>query len=135
MQPGRKALPPSVKKSRGTLLSKDKNRFEIPVTENAPVMPDFMKLDVDARAVWKEMFPRASAVGVNFIDSEIFARYCVHVSRARTTMRDGGTLTAQMLHVLRQYEELLRMAGPKSRVGVRSLDARKNPFGNNGKRG
>lgn len=137
MKPGRKADPPSAKEARGTLRPfRDGMKTEVLVPGDPPVQPDYMT--AEAIDVWQEVIGRVMAAGVTEIDSALLARYCSLEALVRKAFNAGGDPPpAAYLTVCRQYEELLRIAGPKSRVGGGGqVDAAKasNPFARNGHR-
>ncbi|MFV0623786.1 hypothetical protein ACBY01_07225 [Sphingomonas sp. ac-8] len=138
MQRGRKADTPGAKEARGTLRPfRDAGKTEIIVPGLPPVQPDY--LTAEAIDVWHEVLPRAMATGVTEIDSAMFARYCSLEALVRKAFNAGDVPPpAAYLTVLRQHEELLRIAGPKSRVAGGSKNANDgtngNPFARNGHR-
>jgi hypothetical protein len=134
---GPKAEPPSSKLARGTFQPvRDGARTEIIVPGDPPIMPDY--LTAEAIDVWQEVIGRVMAAGVTEIDSALLARYCSLEALVREAFKQGGEPPpAAYLTVLRQHEELLRIAGPKSRVGGGGdTNAAKsgNPFKRNGHR-
>ncbi|MDO7841090.1 hypothetical protein [Sphingomonas immobilis] len=138
MKPGRKAETPSVKAARGTLRPiRDGLKTEIVVPGNPPAMPDY--LTAEAIDVWHEVLGRVMSAGVTEVDSALLARYCSLEALVRKAFNAGGEPPpAAYLTVLRQHEELLRIAGPKSRVGsAGAADGGTkpgNPFARNGHR-
>ncbi len=136
MQRGRKPEPRSVKTARGTLQPvRDGQKTEIIVPGDPPVMPDY--LTAGAIDVWQEEIGRVMAAGIAEIDSSLFARYCSLEALVRQAFTaNTGPPPAAYLTVLRQYAELLGIAGRKSRVGKVSDDPTKNsnPFARNGHR-
>lgn len=138
MQRGRKPDTPSEKAARGTLQKvRDGLKTEIVVPGNPPVQPDY--LTAEAIDVWHEVIGRVMSAGVTEVDSALLARYCSLEALVRKAFNGGGEPPpAAYLTVLRQHEELLRIAGPKSRVGGGSaVDGNKqagNPFARNGHR-
>lgn len=135
MKRGPKAEPPSTKAARGTLQPvRDGFKTELVVPGNPPIAPDY--LTAEAIDVWQELIGRAMAVGVTELDSAMFARYCSLEALVRKAFNaNEGPPPAAYLTVLRQHEELLRLAGPKSRVGTGGgTDGGKpsNPFARNG---
>jgi hypothetical protein len=135
MQRGRKPLPPDEKKQRGTFRKhRDAGKVQLVIDNNGPVMPEYVKADPAAVKVWEEIHPRVTAAGICEADSPIFSRYCMMEARARETLRDGEMLSAGIMTGLRQYEELLRIAGPKSRLSTRPAGSDSNPFSRNGRR-
>lgn len=137
MKRGPKPETPSVKLSRGTFQPvRDGVKTEIVVPGDPPIMPDY--LTPGAIDVWQETIRRVMSAGVTEVDSALFARYCSLEALVRLAFKAGGEPPpAAYLTVLRQHEELLRIAGPKSRVGGGGTsDAAKpgNPFARNGHR-
>lgn len=137
MKRGPKAETPSAKEARGTLRPfRDAGKTEIIVPGNPPIQPDY--LTAEAVAVWQEVLGRVMAAGVTEVDSALFARYCSLEALVRKAFNAGTEPPpAAYLTVLRQHEELLRIAGPKSRVGGGGGSDGKtsgNPFARNGHR-
>jgi len=136
MKRGRKPEPPSAKFARGTLQPvRDGQKTEIIVPGDPPAMPDY--LTAEAIDVWQEELGRVMAAGVAEIDSSLFARYCSIEALIRQAFKaEGPPPPAAYLTVLRQYAELLGIAGRKSRVGKVADDPTKstNPFARNGPR-
>lgn len=137
MQRGRKAAPPSEKAARGTLRPiRDGLKTEIVVAGDPPIQPDY--LTAEAIDVWQEVVGRVMSAGVREVDSALLARYCSLEALVRKAFNaNAEPPPAAYLTVLRQHEELLRIAGPKSRVaGGGGADAGKssNPFARNGQR-
>jgi hypothetical protein len=137
MTPGRKPKTPSEKAAAGTLRPvRDGGKTEIIVPGDPPIRPDY--LTAEAIDVWQEVLGRVMAAGVTEVDSALFARYCSLEALVRQAFTAGGDPPpAAYLTVLRQHEELLRIAGPKSRVGGGGgADGKTsgNPFARNGHR-
>lgn len=136
MKRGPKAETPTAKAARGTLRPfRDDGKTEIIVPGFPPIMPDY--LTAQAIDVWHEVLPRAMSTGVTEIDSAMLGRYCSLEALVRTAFNSGTPPPAAYLTVLRQHEELLRIAGPKSRVagGSKTNDGTDgNPFARNGHR-
>jgi hypothetical protein len=137
MKRGPKPETPSTKLERGTFQPvRDGLKTEIVVPGSPPIQPDY--LTAEAIDVWQEVVGRVMAAGVTEVDSALFARYCSLESLVRKAFNAGGEPPpAAYLTVLRQHEELLRIAGPKSRVGGGGgSDGSKpgNPFARNGHR-
>jgi hypothetical protein len=137
MKRGPKPESPSTKLSRGTFQPvRDGVKTEIIVPGDPPIQPDYMT--AEAIDVWNEVLGRVMAAGVTEIDSALLARYCSLEALVRKAFNAGGEPPpAAYLTVCRQYEELLRIAGPKSRVGSGGkVDGAKstNPFARNGAR-
>ena len=137
MKRGPKPETPTAKADRGTLRPfRDGLKTEIVVPGNPPVQPDY--LTAEAIEVWQEVLGRVMAAGVTEVDSALLARYCSLEALVRKAFNAGAEPPpAAYLTVLRQHEELLRIAGPKSRVGGGgNTDGGKpgNPFARNGHR-
>ncbi|MDB5733234.1 MAG: hypothetical protein JWQ03_3129 [Variovorax sp.] len=135
MKRGPKAEPPSTKLARGTFQPiRDGVKTEIIVPGDPPVRPDY--LTAGAIDVWQEVLARVMAAGVSEVDSALLARYCSLEAEVRVAFKSGDELpSAAYLTVLRQHEELLRIAGPKSRVGGGGDGAKPaNRFARNGAR-
>lgn len=137
MKRGRKPEPVAAKWDRGTIQPvRDGLKTEVVVPGDPPIMPDY--LTAEAIDVWDEVLGRVMAAGVTEIDSALLARYCSLEALVRAAFKAGGSPPpAAYLTVLRQHEELLRIAGPKSRVGAGGkADGAKpsNPFARNGHR-
>jgi hypothetical protein len=135
MQRGRKPKTPTEKAAAGTLRPfRDGDKTEIIVPGDPPIRPDY--LTPQAIDVWQEVLGRVMAAGVTEVDSALLARYCSLEALVRQAFSAGNEPPpAAYLTVLRQHEELLRIAGPKSRVGSGgAADATKsaNPFKRNG---
>lgn len=140
MKRGPKPELPSVKAARGTFKpSRDGDKVEIVVAGDPPVMPDWMQRraggdDQDAFraravAIWEEVAGRVIQTGVTELDSNLLARYCAVQAAAEQLMERGEMPPSAALAELRRMEELLGIAGPKSRV-ARLQDAGRNhnPF-------
>lgn len=136
MKPGPKPETPSTKLARGTFQPvRDGFKTEIIVPGDPPVRPDY--LTAGAIDVWQEVIGRVMAAGVTEADSALLARYCSLEAEVRVAFSSGGELpSAAYLTNLRQMEELLRIAGPKSRIGGGGVDGAKsqNRFARNGTR-
>lgn len=136
MKRGPKGETPTEKDRRGTLRPvRDAGKKEIIVPGDPPIMPDY--LSPEAIDVWQEMLGRVMTARVTEVDSSLFARYCSLEALVRAAFQAGGPPPpAAYLSELRKSEELLGIAGPKSRVsgpaqpGVVS----NNPFARNGNR-
>lgn len=131
MERGRKPEPPGVKAARGTLQPcRDADRTEIVVPGSPPAQPEY--LTPQAIAVWQEEIGRVMAAGTVEIDSSLFARYCSLEALVRQAFNAAQEPPpAAYLTVLRQYAELLGIAGRKSRVGSKVGDdptKQGNPF-------
>ncbi|WP_311267463.1 hypothetical protein [Sphingobium sp. WCS2017Hpa-17] len=118
MKRGPKPETPGAKLARGTFQPvRDGVKTEIIVPGDPPIQPEY--LTPAAIEVWQEVIGRVMAAGVTEVDSALLARYCSLEAEVRVAFSSAGELpSAAYLTVLRQHEELLRIAGPKSRVGV-----------------
>lgn len=137
MKRGPKPKTPSEKAATGTLRPfRDGLKTEIVVPGDPPMRPDY--LTAEAIDVWQEVIGRVMAAGVSEVDSALLARYCSLEALVRKAFNAGGVPPpAAYLTVLRQHEELLRIAGPKSRVGSGGGThggTTANPFARNGHR-
>lgn len=137
MKRGPKPDTPSGKLARGTFQPvRDGLKTEVIVPGDPPIMPDY--LTPQAIDVWQEILGRVMAAGVREVDSAMLARYCSLEALVRAAFKAGGEPPpAAYLTVLRQHEELLRIAGPKSRVGggeKSNGSTPGNPFARNGNR-
>ena len=137
MKRGPKPETPSTKLQRGTYQPvRDWGKTEVVTPGDPPQMPDY--LTPRAIVVWQEIIGRVMALGVTEADSALLARYCSLEAEVRAAFADpeGEMPSAAYLTNLRQMEELLRIAGPKSRVGGGGGDAAKstNRFARNGQR-
>jgi hypothetical protein len=137
MKPGPKPETPSTKLARGTFQPvRDGVKTEIVVPGDPPVRPDY--LSAAAIEVWQDVIGRVMAAGVTEADSNLLARYCALEAEVRAAFgaKDGELPSAAYLTNLRQMEELLRIAGPKSRIGGGGADVSKstNRFARNGAR-
>jgi hypothetical protein len=144
MQRGRRPIPASEKAARGTFRQdRDAHKVQLVVDNDGPVMPPHMVETEDendltkiARAIWVELHPIVTALGASECDSSLFARYCYLEADARALMVQGILPSNGKMTQLRQMEEMLRIAGPKSRVaGAKPMGGDSNPFKRNGKRG
>ena len=148
MQRGTKPETPGTKLARGTFQPcRDAGKVEIVSSKDPPQIPDpvaigdeeqggdiLPTLTPQARIVWHETLPRVMAVGVAEPDSAFLARYCGMEALSRETLSKGQPIPTSLMTALRQMEELLGIAGPKSRIG-RKLDGQPaNPFSRNGRR-
>ena len=148
MQPGRKAEPADTKLARGTFRNdRDAGKVQIVNPKDPPQIPDPVAMVEDdgnrevlptltpqARIVWHETLPRVMSVGVAEPDSAFFARYCSMEALSRETLSKGEPIPCALMTALRQMEELMGIAGPKSRVGRMQSGKPANPFSRNGRR-
>lgn len=108
------------------------DRGIVVVQGDPPAMPD--GLTAEAEIVWQETLGRVMQVGVCEPDSAFLARYCAMEAISRETLAKGEPIPVGVMTALRQYEELMGIAGPKSRVGVKQDGKSSNPFARNGRR-
>jgi hypothetical protein len=144
MQRGTKPEVPATKLARGTFRPcRDAGKVEISSSNDPPQIPDpvaigdeeiLPTLTPQARIVWHETLPRVMAVGVAEPDSSFLARYCSMEALSRETLSKGEPIPCALMTALRQMEELLGIAGPKSRVGRANNGKPANPFSRNGRR-
>lgn len=133
MQPGRKPEPAGTKLARGTFQPcRDAQKVQIIAGGDPPQMPEY--LTAEAEIVWQETVGRVMNVGVCEADSSLLGRYCAMEALSRKTLKGGDPIPASVMTALRQMEELLGIAGPKSRVGRVSDGQSSNPFARNGRR-
>mgnify|MGYP000927976595 CR=1 FL=1 len=133
MKPGRKPEPVSTKLARGTFQNhRDGDKVQILVAGDPPQMPDY--LTAEAIDVWQETVGRVMHIGVSEVDSSLLGRYCAMEALSRKTLSGGEPIPASVMTALRQMEELLGIAGPKSRIGRVTDGKSSNPFTRNGKR-
>jgi hypothetical protein len=133
MERGRKPEPVGTKLARGTFQPcRDSTKVEIITAGDPPMMPDY--LTPEAEIVWQEIIGRVMSTGATEADSAIIGRYCALAALSRKTLGMGEPIPASTMTAMRQYEELLRIAGPKSRVGVKPDGKPANPFARNGRR-
>lgn len=139
MKPGRKPATVETKLSRGTYRpDRDANKVQVVVPSDPPRIPDPVAVDEEgsplptltpqAWVVWNETLPRAMNVGVTEADSAILSRYCSMEAISREQLSKGHPVPAAVMGCLRQMEELLGIAGPKSRVGRAIVGKSTNPF-------
>ncbi len=137
MKRGPKPVTAQVKAMRGTLQPcRDKvTPLEMVVPGEPPVTPDY--LSPEAQEVWIEEIGRVMVAGVGERDSSLFARYCSTEALARKAYKAGEPPPAAYLTELRRMAELLGIAGPRARTGVKADGPKivsSNPFVRNGNR-
>ena len=133
MQRGTKPMTPGAKLARGTFQPcRDADKVQMIVAGDPPQMPEF--LTPQAEIVWQETVGRVMQVGVAEPDSSFLARYCAMEALSRETLGKGDPIPASIMTALRQMEELLGIAGPKSRIGRVTDGNSANPFARNGRR-
>lgn len=133
MQPGPKAQLPSEKKAKGTYQPvRDSGRVEIIEPMSTPRQPDW--LTAEAQEVWLDDVGRSKLVTES--DSYLFANYCTLQGAIVKAIRSGGEMPPMAAFAeVRKMQELLGIAGARSRVGV-APDGGKagNVFARNGSR-
>lgn len=98
-----------------------------------PVRPE--GLSAQAEAVWEENIGRVSSTRLaTEIDSDLFANYCRLQGAINDCWSLGDVPPAAHLMEARRMQELLGIAGAKSRVVKLSEPAKANPFLRNGRR-
>lgn len=133
MKRGRKPETVDTKQARGTLQPcRDASKVQIIASDDPPQMPDY--LTPAAECVWEETIGRVMHAGVSETDSSLLARYCAMEAISRQTLQGGEPIPASVMTALRQMEELLGIAGPKSRIGRAPGGKPANPFNRNGRR-
>lgn len=133
MKPGRKPEPVGTKLARGTFKpDRDAQKVQVLDTSYPPQMPDY--LTAEAEIVWQETVGRVMHIGVSETDSALLGRYCAMEALSRKTLGGGDPIPASVMTALRQMEELLGIAGPKSRIGRVTDGKSSNPFARNGRR-
>lgn len=145
MKRGRKPEQVDIKFARGTFQPhRDANKIQVIKNTDPPEFPDPVEADDDgtvlesltpaAQIVWNETIGRVMAVGVCEPDSAFFARYCGMEALSRAQLSRGRPIPTALMTALRQMEELMGIAGPKSRIGRVPDGKFANPFSNNGRR-
>lgn len=134
MKRGPKPVPREEKERRGTLQPcRDPGPVTVVTAGDPPMIPDY--LTPEAQEVWMEEIGRVMVSGVGERDSSLFGRYCATEALARKAFIAGEPPPAAYLTELRRMAELLGIAGPRARTGVKAPDANsKNPFARNGNR-
>lgn len=133
MQPGRKPETPGTKLARGTFKPhRDAQKVQLIASDDPPQMPDY--LTPEAEIVFQETVGRVMHAGVAEADSSLLGRYCAMEALSRETLAKGEPIPASVMTALRQMEELLGIAGPRSRVGRVTDGKSSNPFARNGRR-
>lgn len=90
-------------------------------------MPDH--LSADAQAVWVENLGRVMQGGITEADSDAYATYCELTAAERKAWKAGEVPPSGALTELRKLRELLRIAGPSSRIGMKTPALKPaNPF-------
>jgi hypothetical protein len=136
MKRGPKPVTRLTKETRGTLQPcRDAFKGEVIAPGDPPMAPEY--LSPEAQIVWMEEIGRVMIGGVGERDSSLFARYCATEALARKAFLSGEPPPAAYLTELRRMAELLGIAGPRVRQGVKPGGApisNENPFARNGRR-
>lgn len=135
MKRGAKPVPRDMKLARGTLQPcRDAGTgYEMVLQSDPPLQPNY--LSPEAREVWIEEIGRVMLAGIGERDSSLFARYCSTEALARKAFIAGEPPPAAYIIELRRMGELLGIAGPRARTGVKPDGAISgNPFVRNGSR-
>src|SRR5689334_9801786 len=118
MDRGRKPEPVDTKLARGTFQPcRDGSKVQVISAGDPPMMPEYLNEDPEAVEIWQDTIGRVMTIGVCEVDSAFLARYCAAEAQMRRVFKNDAKLTAPMLTALRQMEELMGIAGPKSRIG------------------
>lgn len=130
MRTGPKAGPPAEKRARGTFQPvRHASAVQIVEPVALPQQPDW--LTEDGRQVWLDNIGRVSSVfGAREVDSDLFANFCNLQGAVTKVWRSGEVPPITALMEVRKMMEMLRIAGPTSRV-VKIDDGAKpagNPF-------
>lgn len=94
------------------------DRVDIVGSSDPPVMPD--GLPPEAQLVWQENLGRVMQAGVNELDSDLFATYCLLIAEIRAAASRGEAPPAATVSNQIRLANALRLGGPQSRVAVRS---------------
>ncbi len=130
MKRGVKSMTPAEKTARGTFQPvRDAGTMTIIEPSALPQQPDW--LTEDGRNVWLDNIGRVStARGAAELDSDLFANFCNLQGAIVKAWRLGEVPPVTALMESRKLMELLRIAGPSSRV-MKVADGEKpvgNPF-------
>ena len=130
MRAARKPLPPGEKQDRGTFRPcREVGTSEIVAPNALPQQPDW--LTEAGRDCWLDNIGRVSATrGAAEVDSDLFANFCNLQGAITKAWRAGEVPPVTALVEARRMMEMLRIAGPSSRV-VKVGDGEKsdgNPF-------
>lgn len=129
MKRGPKQQLPTVKDLKGTFRQdRDGGRVEIITPDSLPVEPDF--LTPGGRLVWLDNIGRvAQTKQATELDSETFGNWCNLQAMIRQAWEAGSAPPAAYLSESRKIAEQLGLFGAKSRVGTKTSEQKKNPFG------
>lgn len=138
MKRGRKALPPATHAARGTVSQVPGGVEVLPTAGGLVQRPDGMSLA--AQMVWDDFADRAMAMGtLKPADALLFAQWCQMSADIQASWAPGNApAPAAFIAQWRQIAELFGLAGEKSRVVLKVVDAdpagNANPFARNGRR-
>ena len=130
MKTGPKAASPAEKRARGTFQPyRDGSAVQIIQPTALPQQPDW--LTEEGKNVWLDNIGRVSSVlGAAEVDSDLFANFCNLQGAITKAWRASEVPPVSALMEARKMMEMLRIAGPSSRV-VKVSDGPKasgNPF-------
>lgn len=123
------------KARRGTLRPDrdDGKAVQLITAGDPPAMPDY--LSPAAQEIWIEEISRVMANGIAELDSSFFAEFCSMTALIRAAFIVGQAPPAAYLVEQRRRAELLGIAGPRTRQGLKYGGTQQdNPFERNGKR-
>lgn len=136
MKRGPKPVTRNTKEQRGTLQPcRDRFKGEVIAPGDPPMAPEY--LSPEAQIVWMEEIGRVMLGGIGERDSSLLARYCATEALVRKAFLAGEPPPAAYLTELRRMAELLGIAGPRVRQGVKpggAQSSNENPFARNGRR-
>ncbi|MGC8526150.1 hypothetical protein [Acidiphilium sp.] len=136
MKSGRKPATPAEHVARGT-RRKDRHSALVDLTAVVepgalPVRPD--DLSADAEAVWADNIGRVSETRLaTEIDSDFFPNYCRLQGAINACWRVGEVPPAAHLMEARRMQEMIGIAGARSRIGQMPAKPAPNPFLMNGR--
>lgn len=135
MLKGRKPELRAVKQQRGTLRPyRDIHGLaEAPAGE--VVRPDGLRLE--AQVIWDEFAPVAAGMGtLRPADALAFGMWCVMSSQVQAAWQTTEVVPASFVAQWRMLGELFGLAGEKSRIVMKVIDAERptNIFSRNGRR-
>jgi hypothetical protein len=132
MQGGRKLIPPSEKRARGT-FQRCRDAGKLGMMEPASVPPEPDGLTAAGRQAWLEMLEHVAGQ-VSARDNILLGQLANLIGVCNQAWRSGATPPIAALTELRQLCELFGLAGSRSRLLTVARSA-ENPFANNGVRG
>jgi len=132
MQRGPKAQLPSEKRAKGTFQpSRDGNRVQVIEPMSTPQQPDW--LTDEAQEIWLDDIGRVKLATES--DSTLFANYCSLQGAIVKAIRVGEMPPISAFAEVRKMQEVLGIAGARSRVGVAPEGGKAgNVFAKNGAR-